>query len=53
MAILRGHFAMVLILDVPQEASVAELSSRLEEVRQELGLEAAMLSEIETLGRCT
>jgi glycine cleavage system transcriptional repressor len=49
MAILRGHFAMVLILDVPQEADVGELRSRLEEVRRDLGLEAVMLGEIETL----
>ena len=49
MAILRGHFTMVLILDAPEQADVGELRARLEDAGRELALEAVTLSEIEEL----
>jgi glycine cleavage system transcriptional repressor len=47
MAILRGHFTMMLIVSMPDEVEAGELRERLEQVRGELGLEALTLSEIE------
>jgi glycine cleavage system transcriptional repressor len=49
MAILRGHFTMVLIVDMPDGADVDELRARLEDARRELALEAVTLSEVEEL----
>lgn len=46
MAILGGHFAVMLIVDVPEEAGAARLESRLAEVGEELGLEAVAVNEI-------
>jgi len=49
MAILRGHFAVMLIVDLPGEASSEGLASALESVRERLGLEAVSVSPVETL----
>jgi glycine cleavage system transcriptional repressor len=49
MSILRGHFAVMLIVELPQEASRERLASDLEGVRGRLGLEAIAVSEVETL----
>ena len=47
MTILRGHFTMMLVVSVPEEADVGLLRDDLEGVREELGLEALLLSELE------
>jgi len=49
MSILRGHFAMTLILGVPDGADRASLEADLDEVAAELGLEALALSAVEPL----
>jgi glycine cleavage system transcriptional repressor len=49
MSILRGHFAVMLIVSVPDEASEAELQRRMERVGEELGLEAVAVSAVEDL----
>jgi glycine cleavage system transcriptional repressor len=49
MSILRGHFAVMLIVEVPAEVSLVELRDRLGEVRDELGLEAIALSPVDEL----
>ena len=46
MTILRGHFAMVLVVSGPEALDVAELRRDLEEVGRELGLEAISLAEV-------
>jgi glycine cleavage system transcriptional repressor len=46
MTILRGHFAMVLVVSGPESLDVAELRRDLEEVGRELGLEAISLAEV-------
>src|SRR5262245_12794536 len=46
MAILRGHFTMMLVVSVPETAELSSLRHRLEEVRERLDLEALTLSEI-------
>lgn len=46
MAILRGHFTMMLIVSIPDTVDVAQLRDRLEEVREGLGLDALTLSDI-------
>ncbi len=46
MTILRGHFAMVLLVSGPESLDVAELRRDLEEVGRELGLEAISLAEV-------
>lgn len=50
MALLRGHFAMALIVSVPETADLAELRIRLGAVAESLALEAIALSEVEALG---
>ena len=40
MSILRGHFAVMLVVQVPDEVDQARLAERLGQVRDELGLEA-------------
>jgi glycine cleavage system transcriptional repressor len=50
MAILRGHFTMMLIVSVPDEVEPGRLRARLDEVRERLGLEALTLSEIQDVG---
>jgi glycine cleavage system transcriptional repressor len=51
MAILRGHFTMMLIVSVPDERAPARLREDLDAVRDRLELEALTLSEIVALGR--
>ena len=46
MTILRGHFAMVLLIGGPDSLDVAGLRGQLEAVGRELGLEAVSLSEV-------
>jgi glycine cleavage system transcriptional repressor len=49
MTILRGHFTMMLVVAVPEEADVGTLRDDLDEARGELELEAILLSRIEEL----
>jgi glycine cleavage system transcriptional repressor len=49
MSILRGHFAVMLIVELGDEAARARLESELGRVRDQLGLEAISVSEVETL----
>ncbi len=49
MSILRGHFAVMLIVELGGEGSRARLESELEGIRKRLGLEAVSVSEVETL----
>jgi len=49
MSILRGHFAMTLILGVPDGADRESLGRELDEVAADLGLEALALSAVEPL----
>src|SRR3954447_9038081 len=51
MAILGGHFAIVLVLAAPGEVDADALRARLERVGRELPLEALSLAEVEALGR--
>ena len=51
MSILHGQFAVMLIVSVPEEASVAELSIQLDEVGNEFGLAAITVSPVESLRR--
>jgi glycine cleavage system transcriptional repressor len=47
MTILRGHFTMMLVVSVPEEADAGTLGDDLADVRSELGLEAVIVSELE------
>jgi len=47
MTILRGHFTMMLVVSVPEEADVGTLGDDLDDVRTELGLEAVVLSPLD------
>jgi glycine cleavage system transcriptional repressor len=47
MTILRGHFTMMLVVALPEEADVATLRDDLDDVREELALEAILLSPLE------
>jgi glycine cleavage system transcriptional repressor len=47
MTILRGHFTMMLVVSVPEEADVGLLRDDLEHVRGELELEAISLSQLD------
>jgi glycine cleavage system transcriptional repressor len=49
MSILRGHFTMMLILDVPEGTDGQRLSSDLEAVANELELEAVAVGPVEPL----
>jgi glycine cleavage system transcriptional repressor len=49
MSILRGHFAVMLIVRVPDEFSAEELANRLGPVREQLGLEAITCNPIDEL----
>lgn len=49
MSILRGHFAVMLIVSVPEEATERELGRSMEKVREELELEAVAVSAVEDL----
>src|SRR3712207_3864279 len=46
MTILRGHFTMMLVVSVPEEADVGMLRDDLDNVRAELDLEAVLLSPL-------
>lgn len=46
MSILRGHFAVMLIVSLPDASAEADLRGRLEGVRNELGLEAVAVSAV-------
>ena len=46
MSILRGHFAVMLLVQVPDEVDQPQLVDRLGEVRDQLGLEAVTVSAI-------
>jgi glycine cleavage system transcriptional repressor len=50
MSILRGHFAVMLIVKLPDAVEPAELEHRLEGVRAGLGLEAISVSAVDDLG---
>jgi glycine cleavage system transcriptional repressor len=50
MAILRGHFAMMLILAAPDEVAERELRSDLEGVGRRLELESVIVSEVADIG---
>ena len=47
MTILRGHFTMMLVVSVPEDADVGLLRDDLEHVRGELELEAISLSQLD------
>lgn len=49
MSILRGHFAVTLIVALPADASRSRLAKELEGVRERLALEAVSISEVESL----
>jgi glycine cleavage system transcriptional repressor len=46
MSILRGHFAVMLLVQVPDDVEQTELAERLGTVRDDLGLEAVTVSPI-------
>jgi glycine cleavage system transcriptional repressor len=46
MSILRGHFAVMLLVQVPEDVEQQRLADRLGEVRDELGLEAVTVSPV-------
>jgi glycine cleavage system transcriptional repressor len=50
MSILRGHFAVMLIAQLPDGADADDLDDRLERVRQELELEAIAVNRVDDLG---
>jgi glycine cleavage system transcriptional repressor len=50
MSILRGHFAVMLIVRLPDGVDASELEGRLEGVRQEHGLEAVAVNPVDDLG---
>jgi glycine cleavage system transcriptional repressor len=49
MSILRGHFAVMLIVELPDDVAREELDRRLATVRDELGLEAITINEVDRL----
>jgi len=49
MSILRGHFAVMLIVRFPGSASPEELAARMDRAREELGLEALTLAAVDEL----
>lgn len=50
MSILRGHFAMTLIVALPGEDAVGDLEARLAPIRDRLGLDALTLHRVDDLG---
>jgi glycine cleavage system transcriptional repressor len=50
MTILRGHFAIMLVVSVPPDADLDSLRADLELVREQLDLEALALTEIDETG---
>ncbi|MDX6633640.1 MAG: glycine cleavage system transcriptional repressor [Solirubrobacterales bacterium] len=53
MAILRGHFAVMLIVSLPAGVGREELEGRLAPLREQLGLEAVSVGEVEPLAAAT
>lgn len=49
MSILRGHFAVMLLVDLPSDLPLDRVRGRLEEVRDRLGLEAIAVSPVDEL----
>ena len=49
MSILHGHFAVMLIVSVPEEVAREQLADRLDEVRAQLELEGLAVSELDEL----
>jgi glycine cleavage system transcriptional repressor len=50
MSILGGQFAVMMLVSLPDDADVAALRSDLEQVRDDLGLDTAVLSEVDRAG---
>ena len=50
MSILRGHFAVMLIVNLPEAVDAGELQDRVERVRAELELEAIAINRVDELG---
>jgi glycine cleavage system transcriptional repressor len=50
MSILRGHFAVMLIVRLPDPVDEGDLEARLGRVRQELDLEAIAVNRVDDLG---
>jgi glycine cleavage system transcriptional repressor len=50
MSILRGHFAVMLIVRLPDAADPGDLEGRLQRVREELELEAIAVNQVDDLG---
>jgi glycine cleavage system transcriptional repressor len=50
MSILRGHFAVMLIVKLPEVVEAGDLEGRLQRVRQELELEAISVNRVDDLG---
>jgi glycine cleavage system transcriptional repressor len=51
MSILRGHFAVMLLVQVPESVGQGDLGQRLDAVRDELGLEAITVNAVDDLPR--
>lgn len=49
MSILRGHFAVMLMVHVPDVVSEEKLTTRLGQVRDELGLEAITFNPLDAI----
>lgn len=49
MTILRGHFAVMLIVSLPEGRTGSELERRLDPVREELGLDALTVNAVEAI----
>jgi glycine cleavage system transcriptional repressor len=47
MTVLRGHLAMTLVIEVPEEVDPAELRAGLDAVRERLALESVSLAQVE------
>jgi glycine cleavage system transcriptional repressor len=50
MSILRGHFAVMLIVNVPDSVEASELEVGLDGIRKELDLEAIAVNRVDDLG---
>jgi glycine cleavage system transcriptional repressor len=50
MSILGGHFAMMLVISLPDDADAEALNARLEATREDMGLESALAREIADAG---
>jgi glycine cleavage system transcriptional repressor len=50
MSILRGHFAVMLIVKLPEAVEADDLDERLQRVRGELELEAVAVNRVDDLG---